>query len=93
MSLSRNVAVSTTQDSTLLLVFGSLVAFSAYVYLLQNVRPALATSYAYVNPAVAVVLGVVLEGEAATPLEMVALLIILTAVALVILGRLRAARG
>lgn len=40
-----------------LAVFGSLVAFSAYNYLLRRVRPALATSYAYVNPAVAVALG------------------------------------
>ncbi|RMM59840.1 drug/metabolite exporter YedA, partial [Pseudomonas savastanoi] len=34
-----------------LVVFGSIVAFSAYMYLLKNVRPAAATSYAYVNPA------------------------------------------
>ena len=40
-----------------LTVFGSLVAFSAYAFLLRQVRPALATSYAYVNPAVAVALG------------------------------------
>jgi drug/metabolite transporter (DMT)-like permease len=40
-----------------LTVFGSLVAFSAYNHLLRRVRPALATSYAYVNPAVAVALG------------------------------------
>ena len=40
-----------------LVVFGSLVAFSAYLYLLKTVRPAVATSYAYVNPVVAVGLG------------------------------------
>jgi drug/metabolite transporter (DMT)-like permease len=74
-----------------LVVFGSLVAFSAYTFLLQNVRPALATSYAYVNPAVAVLLGIVLQGESSTPLEFVGLLVVLTAVALVILGRQRAA--
>jgi drug/metabolite transporter (DMT)-like permease len=74
------------------LVFvGSLIAFSAYTYLLQNVRPTLATSYAYVNPAVAVLLGIVLQGESATALEMVALMVILTAVVLVVLGRQRAA--
>ncbi len=37
--------------------FGSIVAFSAYLWLLHNVRPALAGSYAYVNPAIAVLLG------------------------------------
>lgn len=37
--------------------FGSLVAFTAYTWLLRNTRPALATSYAYVNPLVALVLG------------------------------------
>ena len=46
-----------------LALFGSIVAFSAYVWLLQNVRPALATSYAYVNPPLAVLLGAVLLGE------------------------------
>lgn len=40
-----------------LALFGSIVAFSAYVWLLQNARPALATSYAYVNPPIAVLLG------------------------------------
>lgn len=46
-----------------LALFGSIVAFSAYVWLLQNVRPALATSYAYVNPPIAVLLGVWLLDE------------------------------
>jgi len=40
-----------------LVIFGSLVAFSAYGYLLRTTRPAVATSYAYVNPLVALVLG------------------------------------
>jgi drug/metabolite transporter (DMT)-like permease len=46
-----------------LVVFGSLVGFTAYAYLLRNTRPALAMSYAYVNPLVAVILGTVLGGE------------------------------
>ncbi|MFO0554839.1 MAG: EamA family transporter [Polyangiaceae bacterium] len=46
-----------------LVVFGSLVAYSAYHYLLSHARPALATSYAYVNPLLAVLLGVLLGGE------------------------------
>lgn len=70
-----------------LIVFGSLVAFSAYVYLLRRVRPALATSYAYVNPVVAVSLGTLVAGERITPIGLVAMLVILTGVALVSLRR------
>jgi drug/metabolite transporter (DMT)-like permease len=43
--------------------FGSLVAFTSYNWLLRNARPAVATSYAYVNPILAVVLGAVVSGE------------------------------
>src|SRR2546422_4621863 len=66
-----------------LIVFGSLVAFSAYGYLLRHVRPTLATSYAYVNPLVAVGLGVLLAGERLAPLEILAIIIVLTGVGLV----------
>ncbi len=46
-----------------LVTLGSLLAFSAYQYLLAHTRPALATSYAFVNPAVALLLGAALGGE------------------------------
>jgi drug/metabolite transporter (DMT)-like permease len=46
-----------------LVVFGSLVGFTCYAYLLRNTRSSLALSYAYVNPLVAVVLGTALGGE------------------------------
>ncbi len=69
-----------------LIVFGSLVGFSSYVYLLGKVRPALATSYAYVNPIIAVGLGVVLAGEHITGTEIIAVPVILSGVVLVILG-------
>ena len=70
-----------------LIVFGSLLAFSAYGYLLRTVRPALATSYAYVNPMVAVGLGILVDGEHITIFGLLAMLIILSGVALVSLGR------
>jgi len=76
-----------------LVIFGSLLAFSAYGYLLRHTRPALATSYAYVNPMVAVGLGVVLAGERLTPMEIVAILVTLTGVGLVSLGSSRRGRG
>ena len=73
-----------------LVIGGSLIAFSAYGYLLRRVRPALATSYAYVNPAVAVGLGAVLAGEQITLVEVLAMLTILSGVVLVSMGRERA---
>lgn len=66
-----------------LATFGSLLAFTAFVWLMHNVRPALATSYAYVNPIVAVVLGVTLGGEHLTGAVFFALPLILASVALV----------
>lgn len=74
-----------------LIVFGSLVAYSAYIYLLGRVRPAMATSYAYVNPMVAVGLGVAIGGENVTAVGLIAMIIILAAVGLVVMGRERAA--
>ncbi|MBX8597883.1 drug/metabolite exporter YedA [Pseudomonas cichorii] len=66
-----------------LVVFGSIIAFSAYIYLLKNVRPAAATSYAYVNPAVAVMLGVLFAGETIGSEECLAMLVIIGAVVLI----------
>jgi drug/metabolite transporter (DMT)-like permease len=66
-----------------LVVFGSIVAFSAYMYLLKNVRPAAATSYAYVNPAVAVLLGIMFAGEQIGVAECLAMAVIISAVVLI----------
>ena len=49
-----------------LIVAGSFVGFSAYLWLLRNVRTTLVSTYAYVNPIVAVTLGVVVLDEALT---------------------------
>lgn len=70
-----------------LVVFGSFVAFSAYLYLLHSVRPAVATSYAYVNPPIAVLLGVWLAGEHLSTQEMVGMGVILAGVVLVMVKR------
>ena len=72
-----------------LVVFGSIVGFSAYIYLLRHVRPALATSYAYVNPPVAVLLGVALGGEHPGPREWIGMAVILAGVAFITLARQR----
>lgn len=66
-----------------LIVFGSIVAFSAFTYLIANVRGPLAMSYAYVNPAIAVLLGVVFSNESLSVNMAVALPVILAGVAIV----------
>lgn len=64
------------------LVIAAAVGYGAYAYLLQRVRPALATSNSYVNPVIAVALGAAFAGERVTALGIVALLLILSGVAL-----------
>ena len=72
-----------------LVVFGSLVAYTAFVYLIGHSRPALATSYAYVNPVVAVALGVLFVGEAVSAPMMAGMAVILSGVGLVMIGSRR----
>jgi drug/metabolite transporter (DMT)-like permease len=72
-----------------LVVFGSLVAFSAYLYLLANASPALATSYAFVNPVIALFLGVVLAGEMVSLSEWIASGVILAGVLLIFAAKLK----
>jgi drug/metabolite transporter (DMT)-like permease len=66
-----------------LTVFGSIVALTAYTWLLRNTRPAVATSYAYVNPLVAVLLGAYAGGEAIHATSIAAALVSLAGVALI----------
>ncbi len=67
-----------------LVVFGSLLGFTAYVWLLKVSTPARVSTYAYVNPIVAVVLGAVLGGEPVTVRVVAAAVVIVGAVALII---------
>ncbi|ROR14606.1 drug/metabolite exporter YedA [Erwinia sp. JUb26] len=68
-------------------LFGSIIAINAYMFLIRNVTPAVATSYAYVNPVVAVLLGIGFAGETLSSREWLALAIIVFAVVLVTLGK------
>jgi drug/metabolite transporter (DMT)-like permease len=70
-----------------LVIFGSLIAFVAYMVLLSRTTPALATSYTFVNPMIALLLGVQLGGEHVTSHEWAAVAIIVVGVAGVIIGR------
>jgi|SRR5215213_2469692 len=66
-----------------LLVFGSLIGFTAYSWLLHNVTPARAATYAYVNPVVAVLLGWFFASEPLTPRMLIAATVIVGSVALI----------
>jgi drug/metabolite transporter (DMT)-like permease len=63
-----------------LAVVGSIAGFGAYAFLLAHARPAVATSYAYVNPPIAVLLGVFVAGESLQPFTFVAMGVILAGV-------------
>jgi drug/metabolite transporter (DMT)-like permease len=73
-----------------LIVFGAIIGYSAYIWLLRASTPARVSTYAYVNPVVAVMLGWLLAGEAMTLRMLVAALVILGGVALITLSRQRA---
>ena len=84
-------AAAPTAHGTLALlylaVFGSIIAFSSYVWLLHHVRPVLASSYAYVNPAIAVALGAWLAGERFTTHDLGAMAVILAGVVIITLAK------
>ncbi len=70
-----------------LVVFGSLIAFVAYMVLLSSTTPALASSYSFVNPVIAMLLGISLGGETVTQAEWLAVGIIVVGVIVLVLGR------
>lgn len=72
-----------------LIVFGAIVAFTAYVWLLRVAPPVLVSTYAYVNPVVAVLLGWFFAGEPLTLKTLAAAAVILTGVALISLAQSR----
>lgn len=89
----RTDVTSFTGESLLallyLIVFGSLIAFSAYVWLLHNAPISTVATYAYVNPIIAVALGAWLRAEDITPRTLLAAAIIIGAVIAMVTGRPR----
>lgn len=75
-----------------LVVFGSLVGYSAYIYLLDNVPVAKVSTYAYINPIVAVILGALLLHERLVPVEYLGMAAILVAVYLVTSSKLQSGK-
>jgi drug/metabolite transporter (DMT)-like permease len=85
-NLHFNVISQKSALSLLYLIFvGAIVGFSTYTYLIKNVEPAKVSTYALVNPVVAVFLGVVLAGEVINPTMLLALLLVLLGVGLILL--------
>ena len=76
-----------------LITFGSLVGFTAYIWLLRNVAPAVVSTYAFVNPVVAVFLGWAILGEEISLRTIVASAIIVLAVAIITIEQARHAIG
>ncbi len=70
-----------------LITFGAIVGFTAYTYMLKMSTPAKVSTYAYVNPVVAVLLGWLFAAEPVTPRMLVASAVIVAAVALITLGQ------
>jgi len=95
LALGERFPAAPSSSATFALVYlaimGSLVGFTAYLYLLNTVRPALATSYAYVNPPVAVLVGAMFGGESVHAFDLVAMAVILAGVGLIALARERRA--
>ena len=70
-----------------LVVFGSLIAFNAYMVLLAQASAGLASSYTFVNPVIAMLLGVAVAGEVVTGFEWMAAGVVLAGVVLMLRGR------
>ena len=72
-----------------LIVFGSIIGYSAALHLLRNASAGLATSYAYVNPVLAIALGTTLGGERLAPSALLSGLLVVSGVVLLLTDRRR----
>ena len=91
----RMTAVPTVEATAALvwlIVAGSIFGFTAYIWLLHHVRPALATSYAYVNPPIAVLFGAVIAGEVFTANDLGAMAVILAGLVIITVAKARRGR-
>lgn len=70
-----------------LIVFGSIIGFSTFSWLARNAPPALASTYAYVNPVVAMLLGAAFAGEAITSQSLIGAAVIIAGVVLITMGK------
>lgn len=70
-----------------LILFGSIIAYSAYIWLFKNVNPTLASTYAFVNPVVALILGWSLANEVLSTQGLIASILIIGAVIIITLSK------
>ncbi len=90
---SFNVSNITTQSlfaMFYLILFGSILAYSAYIWLFKNVNPTLASTYAFVNPVVALILGWSLASEVLSTQAIIASILIIGAVVILTLSKRKA---
>ena len=94
LALGERLPAAPTTHGTVALIYlaicGSIGGFGAYVWLLNHVRPALASSYAYVNPPIAVLLGAGFGGERFSLHDLGALAVILVGVVVISRAKARA---
>ena len=83
----EDLSLASALATAYLIVFGSMVAFTTYIWLLGATRTSVVSTYAYVNPVVAVFLGAVILDERITAVTVVAGGIIVLAVALIVTAR------
>lgn len=80
---ARSVSTTSILALAYLIVFGAIVAFTAFSWLLKNASPAAVSTYAYVNPAIAVLLGWAIAGETLTGLMLAGAAVVVVSVALI----------
>jgi len=85
--LERGASVKAVLSWGYLVVMGSVVGFSAYSWLLRRVSPALVSTYAFVNPVVALALGWAVAGEVLSGRGALAAVLIVGAVAMIVIPR------
>ena len=92
----RELSIATITPTSLmaiayLIVFGALIGFSAYLWLMRVSTPSRVATHAYVNPVVAVLLGWAMLGETVTARTAIAMVVIVAAVVLIVTGPARSA--
>ncbi len=87
MLIGRTVSVKSLLSLGYLIIFGSIVAYTAYTWLLRKASPSLISTYAYVNPIVAVLLGWAFAGEQVTIWTLISAGIIVASVVLITLPK------
>lgn len=93
MLAHRTITLRSIYALTYLIIFGSLVAYTAFTWLLKNTSASLVSTYAYVNPVVAVILGSLLNHEAMSIWSIASAAIIVAAVVLITLPKRRKAEN